>query len=100
MPRVFVVSYRGSVGEDLEREQKSEGVIKAALAQSRRAMKFGDTFGAVSALEGVKQVLYCYVLYCIIVSCCNLKAWRFEGALWGRGGVALLVAVAVRLAWL
>lgn len=57
-PFIFFIffSYRGSTGEDLKREKESETEIKAALAQSKRAMKFGDTFGAVSALEGVKQV--------------------------------------------
>lgn len=50
------VSYRGASDEDLERERVNEGRIKEALSQSKRAMKFGDTFGAVSALEAVKQV--------------------------------------------
>lgn len=50
-------SYRGTTDEDLEREKKSEGKIKTALAQAKRAMKFGDSYGAVSALEEVKQVL-------------------------------------------
>lgn len=56
---VFVclfVSYRGSTGEDLQREKESEADIKQALEQSKRAMRFGDTYGAVSALESVKQV--------------------------------------------
>ncbi|CAB1105150.1 unnamed protein product [Ectocarpus sp. CCAP 1310/34] len=53
--KAILNSYRGSTGEDLKREKESETEIKAALAQSKRAMKFGDTFGAVSALEGVKQ---------------------------------------------
>lgn len=49
-------SYRGSTGEDLKREKASEKEIEAALEQSKRAMRFGDTYGAVSALESVKQV--------------------------------------------
>lgn len=49
-------SYRGTTDEDLEREKKSEDVIKAALAKAKRAMKFGDSYGAVSVLETVKQV--------------------------------------------
>lgn len=49
-------SYRGSTGEDLKREKASETEIAAALEQSKRAMRFGDTYGAVSALESVKQV--------------------------------------------
>ncbi|CAM9356048.1 unnamed protein product [Hapterophycus canaliculatus] len=53
--KAILNSYRGSTGEDLKREKDSEDKIKAALKQSRRAMKFGDTFGAVSALESVKQ---------------------------------------------
>eukprot|EP00752_Nemacystus_decipiens_P010614 g9452.t1 len=48
-------SYRGSTGQDLKREKASEDEIKEALAQSKRAMRFGDTYGAVSALESVKQ---------------------------------------------
>lgn len=52
----FLPSYRGSTGEDLKREKESEAEIKAALEQSKRAMRFGDTYGAVSALESVKQV--------------------------------------------
>lgn len=52
-------SYRGTTDEDLERERNSEGKIKIALAQAKRAMKFGDSYGAVSALEAVKQVLLC-----------------------------------------
>lgn len=50
-------SYRGSTGEDLKKEKEHEVEIQAALDQSKRAMRFGDTFGAVSALESVKQVL-------------------------------------------
>lgn len=63
MPTVLIwrnndrTSYRGSVGEDLQREKKNEVEIQAALDQSKRAMRFGDTFGAVSALEAVKQVI-------------------------------------------
>ncbi|CAM9383114.1 unnamed protein product [Scytosiphon promiscuus] len=53
--KAILNSYRGSTGEDLKREKDSEDEIKAALKQSRRAMRFGDTFGAVSALESVKQ---------------------------------------------
>lgn len=53
---VLFGSYRGSTGEDLKREKESEGEIKQALEQSKRAMRFGDTYGAVSALESVKQV--------------------------------------------
>lgn len=40
----------------MQREKKKEVEIQAALDQSKRAMRFGDTFGAVSALESVKQV--------------------------------------------
>lgn len=40
----------------MQREKKNEVEIQAALDQSKRAMRFGDTFGAVSALEAVKQV--------------------------------------------
>ena len=54
--RVIFDSYRGVSDEDLERERANEEQIKKALALSKRAMKFGDTFGAVSALEAVKQV--------------------------------------------
>ncbi|CAM9514000.1 unnamed protein product, partial [Laminaria digitata] len=53
--KAILRSYRGSVGEDLQREKKNEVEIQAALDQSKRAMRFGDTFGAVSALEAVKQ---------------------------------------------
>lgn len=52
----FLFSFRGSTGEDLEKEKENEKEIREALDQSKRAMRFGDTFGAVSALEGVKQV--------------------------------------------
>lgn len=41
----------------MQREKKNEVEIQAALDQSKRAMRFGDTFGAVSALEAVKQVI-------------------------------------------
>lgn len=40
----------------MQKEKKNEVEIQAALDQSKRAMRFGDTFGAVSALEAVKQV--------------------------------------------
>lgn len=40
----------------MQREKDNEVEIRAALEQSKRAMRFGDTFGAVSALESVKQV--------------------------------------------
>ncbi|CAM9790084.1 unnamed protein product, partial [Discosporangium mesarthrocarpum] len=47
--------YRGSVNADLELENANEDKIKAALQQSRKAMRFWDTYGAVSALEEVKE---------------------------------------------
>ncbi|CAM9252814.1 unnamed protein product [Pylaiella littoralis] len=53
--KAILNSYRGSTGEDLKREKASETEIAAALEQSKRAMRFGDTYGAVSALESVKQ---------------------------------------------
>eukprot|EP00903_Cladosiphon_okamuranus_P009413 g8977.t1 len=53
--KAILNSYRGSTGEDLKREKESEDEIQRALDQSKRAMRFGDTYGAVSALESVKQ---------------------------------------------
>lgn len=53
----LVISYRGTTGDDLKREKDKESEITEALAQSKRAMKFGDTYGAVCALESVKQVI-------------------------------------------
>ncbi|CAM9598003.1 unnamed protein product, partial [Choristocarpus tenellus] len=54
--RAILERYRGVANADLEKETANEGKIQVALEQAKRAMRYGDTYGAVSALEEVKGV--------------------------------------------